>query len=555
MVQNLLETIYGAVDKERVWRRTEKLWRLEQPMTARSRRAVAQYCADQLAADGATEVELYECPADGESEFYGWKAGPNWYAEEATLDLVGAGSRRRIADYKKLPRSLMTGSAGTPKGGVEAAVVMMDDGTKEKDYRGLDVSGKIILTRARAADVACLAAQRGAVGVVSDAHPSERALKHMPTMTLPEIGMERRPPEDAVFWTNMPGDITGLFGFALSPADGDALRAALRKNRRLRLRAKVNARSKKGTYPVTTGLVPGRSRRGDQIFVVAHLYEQGANDNASGCAVALEMASALNSLIKRGEIPQPKRSVRFLLTLEYPGTACYLHQHQKQVERTLAGLCLDSVGDDQAQTYVPFSINLNPSDRPHFSDPVFIWLTRQWLESRDKTYNWTTMPFHAATDNFIAQDKIGIPCPWIGGQNRLWHTTADVMERLEPRALVHCATISAAYCQFLAAAGPRDSRLALALTESYGLEQVSDRVAEGISQVMAAGRGRQQALKDALKVVREERDRSLGRLETVLDIVEGQSRRRLQAALGAALQRVRSHTKAQERLLRGVISA
>ena len=106
MVQNLLETIYGAVDKERVWRRTEKLWRLEQPMTARSRRAVAQYCADQLAADGATEVELYECPADGESEFYGWKAGPNWYAEEATLDLVGAGSRRRIADYKKLPRSL-----------------------------------------------------------------------------------------------------------------------------------------------------------------------------------------------------------------------------------------------------------------------------------------------------------------------------------------------------------------------------------------------------------------------------------------------------------------
>jgi len=73
--------------------------------------------------------------------------------------------------------------------------------------------------------------------------------------------------------------------------------------------------------------------------------------------------------------------------------------------------------------------------------------------------------------------------------------------------------------------------------------------------VMAAGRGRQQALKDALKVVREERDRSLGRLGTVLDIVEGQSRRRLQGALGAAMQRVRSHTKAQERLLRGVISA
>ena len=72
-----------------------------------------------------------------------------------------------------------------------------------------------------------------------------------------------------------------------------------------------------------------------------------ANDNASGVGVALEAARTLQRLIAAGQLPQPRRSIRILLIPEMTGTYAYLASHEDHIDKMLAGINLDMVGEKQ----------------------------------------------------------------------------------------------------------------------------------------------------------------------------------------------------------------
>ena len=555
MIQRLLETVHGGVDVERVLHRAERIWQSDCWMTASAWRATAEYVAEELCSAGAHEVEIFDCPADGESVFLGQKMWPVWEVREATLEVVGA-DRQMLCHYRRQPRDLLTFSSPTPPGGIETELVMVDDGRKEEHYRGLDVAGRIILTREHGSEVVPAAAKMGAVGIVSDfivTRDSPYLTRWMPVLTLP--GLVPDPPDwdQQQQWMHISDYKAGLFGFSLTRSEGERLRAKLRSGP-VQVRAVVDAEFSKGSYPVVTGLLQGSGRSGDQVLVVSHLYEQGANDNASGCAVSLEVASCLIRLIAQGVLPRPRRNIRFLYGLEMQAAAGYLHAHRGQIERTVAGLCLDCVGADPAKAQSPMCLSQNPKDQPAFTDPLLEWLAHSWLDSRDAGYQWTSLPYDNGTDNFIAEKAIGIPCPWLGQVERVWHTTADTAALLDRRSLVHASVLGASYCYTIARAAAAEVEMIVDLSERFGRQQLLACVDRRAPAILERRRGREREIESAILALHEERDRCVARLGTVAALVEPRHQGRVREWLRAARTRLRRFSLSQEQALRALAS-
>jgi hypothetical protein len=440
----------------------------------------------------------------------------------------------------------MTHSAPTPARGLETELARIDDGRELKHYRGADVKGKIVFTREHGAHVARVAAKLGAIGVLSDFIVTRDTVPGLPPMVLGTLVDDPVDFAQHLQWMHLgSGHRDGMFGFALSPASGQGLRAQMR-SRRIRVRAMVDSEFSVGTLPAVTGVIPGTRPGGEQILLLSHLFEPGASDNASGCAAALETVSALLRLIKRGVLPRPKRTIRVLQMLEVQGTMCYLHHHQEQIPRTLAALCLDSVGGDEPLTRVPLMVYRNPASHPSFTDPLIEWIAREWLDRSDGAFHWRTEPYWDGSDNVIATDPLGIPCPWIGGTGRLWHTTADTMETIDRRALVHASVLSGAYTHFLAAAGAPESKLALSLSETYGQRSLLDLIDR------LRGNPRESAV-DGVQELRDEAVRSVARLGSVLTMSDGRGRPALKRRVDAAQARMRRFARTQERLLSGAL--
>jgi hypothetical protein len=145
--------------------------------------------AERLRAYGLSNVEILQCPADGKI-FYGTqRSRPAWYAERAELweaalhvaSLPGEHSmahvcctgKVKIASYEAQPIGLAEDSESA---NVTANLTDVGDGSKESDYAGKDVKGKIVLVSAQPSAVEDLAVGKfGAVGIVSYAQNQRTA--------------------------------------------------------------------------------------------------------------------------------------------------------------------------------------------------------------------------------------------------------------------------------------------------------------------------------------------------------------------------------------------
>ena len=549
-VQEVLDTLYRGIDPERVWRRTEAIWRSDTRMTSAAWRETAEYVASELTRDGAQDVVIVECVADGEATFFGHRMWPVWDVRGATLEVLG--TRREVYSYEDHPRRLMTHSGPTPPEGVVAEVVQIDSGLEETHYRGKNVEGKVVLTREHGGDVARVAARMGALGVISDFIVTRDSpyLHWLPPLKLRELVVEPPGWDRQLQWMHVwNGYEDELFGFALKRPEAERMRDRIRRGECLRVRARVDSEFGQGTHPAVTAVVPGSSRGHEQVLVVSHLCEQGANDNASGCAASLEIASCLLSLIRRRGVERPRRSVRLLYGLECQGIACYLAMHQWQIAKTHTALCLDNVGDLNWYTQAPMNINLNPDDRPSFTDALMEWLARQWFETRDKAYDWYTVPYQGGTDNFISEEAIGIPCVWLGNASRLWHTTADTMEAVDRRSLVHASVLGAAYMYLCADAADEAARLMLAVSESYGHRTIVDCADKWRERILQAGGQRARLRTEAAGALRVATRHAVARLETVLPLVAPSSRERLRREVISLQRRLRALARSRGTLV------
>jgi hypothetical protein len=379
-----------------------------------------------------------------------------WSCDEGWLDLLlPGGGAQRLADYRAVPLSLLPRSASADG---EYELVVVDGGDREGDYAGLDVAGKLVLTRSSPMSVHRQAIERhGAAGVIFDGMRS-----------IPEICPPGDLPDDIQYssWWWYGGE-RRAFGFALSPRAGADLRRsaarAAQDGRPLRLRARVRSTFSDGAIESVSARIPGETD--EEVLLMAHLCHPTpcANDNASGAAAVMELARALHALIESGRLPRPRRSIRFLWVPEMTGTYLYLAHHEELIAKTVAALNLDMVGQDQAQCG---SVNLvvHTSDAlPSFVSDL-LEAIRDGMGGEAHTFNgradpplfrFAATPTSNGSDHYILGDpSVGIPTPMIiEWPDRFYHTTADTLEKVSPVTLGRNMALAGTYTYFLAAAG------------------------------------------------------------------------------------------------------
>ncbi|HMQ34236.1 MAG TPA: DUF4910 domain-containing protein, partial [Chloroflexaceae bacterium] len=420
-------------------------------------REAASWVHATLSDDGL-DAELESFPAREGLRAWAEPLFQEWSCREGWLDLLlPDGTARRLADYRAVPLSLMPRSASADG---EYELVAVEGGARREDYAGLDVRGRLVLTRSMPAAVHRVAVEElGAVGVIFDGMRSIPAI--CPPGDLPDAI------QYASWWWW--GGETRAFGFALSPRDGADLRrraaVAAREGRRLRLRARVRSSFSDGAIEAVSARIPGESA--EEVLLVAHLCHPApcANDNASGAAAAMELARALHSLVASGALPRPRRSLRFLWVPEMTGTFLYLARHEGRIARTVAGLNLDMVGADQAQTGSVSLVAHTPESLPSFAGDLLEAIADARPAHTARGRGDPLLHRHAATsfsngsDHYILSDpSVGIPTPLIiEWPDRFYHTTADTIDKVSPATLERNMAVAGAYLAFVASAGPREA--------------------------------------------------------------------------------------------------
>jgi len=497
-VRHTLAAIWESVSGEAALQNVLDLSRFHRIQASPGYRRAAQWLHRALLHAGL-EAEVLSYPAEEGVRFWAWPSFQEWDCSEATLHLVAPQSEAALlADYRACPLSLIQRSTSFDG---EAEVVLLEgarDGALEADYEGLDVAGKVVLTRGEVSRVRELAVQqRGAAGILFD------GMRLVSPVRLEGDLLDAR--QYTSFWSD-PG-VARTFGFVLTPRQGQALRRLLKKGETVRVRARVLAKEYDGSLEVVSAAIPGASEQPLEILVVAHLChpQPSANDNASGAAAALEAASALHNLVLSGTLPRPWHTIRFLWLPEMTGTMAYLSGREAELGKMLAGLNLDMVGEDQDQTGSSWLIEHPPEAAASFAPELLAWLRDLFPRLKGwpgfspshtgvgsfPLYRQAEVPFSGGSDHYILSDpSVAVPTPMlIQWPDRFYHTSADTPERTDPNSLARTAALAAAYAYWLASAGEQQvSSLAFQMVARFKA-RIVEAAREAVAEALELGDG------------------------------------------------------------------
>ncbi len=553
-------------------RNLEGIARFHRQRGSRGFHEAAELVAERLRAYGLSDVAILQFPADGKI-FYGTqRSRPGWDAEVGELwevkevkevNEVKEKSASGATD-EKAERSRSLAALGMTQGGMssgdmkiagyeaepvvlaedsESADVMADlvdvgEGTKEGDYAGKDVKGKIILVSAQPGAVQDLAVGKfGAAGIVSYAQNQKTAW----------WGED----ENLIRWGHLETfSANKTFGFMVSLKTARGMKERLARGEKIRLHAVVKAGQHAGNYEVVTATIPGADAKlkEEEIAFSCHLDHQrpGANDNASGCVMILEVARTLQKLINEGKLARPARTIRFYWPPEIEGTMALLtspprtykmeldtkrsfngsiplpqsgggsltQTGQALAKRVKAVIHMDMVGGGP-ETKAVFHVTRGPMSLPSFVHDV-AWAFAEFVneesykfaatgkaeyplvapEGRKEPLRAEYSAYTMGSDHDVYQDSsFRIPAIYLNDwPDRYIHTNFDTAANIDPTKLKRAAFIGAASGYFLASpSGKVPAQLYARL-----LSSASQRFAN------AAGAAEVQQDEDSQRFVREQ---------------------------------------------------
>jgi hypothetical protein len=472
----LSSAIVGALDQElsgeTAKRNLEGITREHRVRGSRGFRAAAELVLERAKAYGLTDAQILEFPADGRT-FYGTqKSRRAWDAEFAELwELREQGGAwvptAKLADWSAMPVTLAEDSES---GDVTAELVDVGEGTRESDYAGKDVHGKLVLVAAQPGGVQHLAVElHGAAGIVSYAQNQRSAW----------WGED----ENLIRWGHLEsfgGAPTFAFMVSLKTARG--LRERLGRGEPIHMHAVVRAGQHPGVLSVVTATIPGGDPklRDEEIAFSCHLDHQrpGANDNASGCVTILEVARTLQKLIAAGTLPRPARTLRFIWPPEIEGTTTLLNAKPEFAQRIKAVIHMDMVGGNAAITKSIFHVTRGPMSLPSFVYDVGAAFG-EFVNQESALYAGTgeaEFPFVApeggkealqaemvdysmGSDHDVYEEgAFRIPAIYMNDYpDRYIHTDGDVAANIDPTKLKRAGFIGAASGYFLAQMNANDA--------------------------------------------------------------------------------------------------
>jgi aminopeptidase-like protein len=390
--------------------------------------------------DITTQIDTY--PADGRTKTWKWTAPLGWRVADGELRLVRP-KEELLARFSETPVSIVAHSQSAD---IIAPLVYVENGILAKDYRRLDVKGKIVLSTGRAADVHREAVfNQGALG----------------TIYFPPLERRSRYPQLVSYqglWPKAEEKDKVGFAFSVSGQVGTRLRRMIETEPEVLVHAKVDAELYEGEQRVLTAVIEGQEFPTQEIVLIAHICHPrpSANDNASGAALLMEIARTVTTLIASGKLPRPLRTIRFLWVPEFFGTISYFRAHPQFAHRALSAINCDMVGENPQLCGGTLNLHRTPDSLPSYiNDLLAHHLEAAAKEPRLIAPSGGTQPFHYQlkdfdwrSDQFMFVDPtFGIPCPMLNHwPDAFYHSNLDTIDKADS---THLQRVGYAVCMTL----------------------------------------------------------------------------------------------------------
>lgn len=413
------------------------------------------------------EARIEQFPSDGKTK-YGTLISPmGWEIRSGELWVTGVAGQKdfvpfRICRYADVPMCVSTYSKG---GEWSGELVDVGAGTKDSDYQGKDLKGKVALASGYAANVVRQAVlKHGAVGVViypkADDRPDHPDLVRYNGLWVRAEELEKT---------------SG--GFQISRNQYEKLRS-LMKSGAVTVRGRIDATLGPGKLTLVHAYIRGTENPEREVLLTAHLDHPkwSANDNATGSGAMIESARVLQSLIAAKRLPPPRVTLHFMWVPEFFGTMAWVVNHP-EARRCgvawddprdakgapkgciIANLNLDMVGEDTVKTNSRFYLTRTPDSVPSFLDALMSDVLQQTREANlyaptgTRNY-WPTeiIPYTQGSDHDIFLG-LGVPSTMLG-HDPDWthHSSEDKLDKTDASEFRRVGVLASAAAWWMAEA-------------------------------------------------------------------------------------------------------
>ena len=437
------------------------------------------YVQKQLEKIGVDKIAIEQYPADGKTMYWSHPAIISWWATKAEIRMVEP-KNLVLGRYDEQPLCLATHSNSAD---VTAEVVDVGSGTKEEDYEGKDVAGKIAIVYGGARSSHVKAVEHGALGTIH--HPPwNRASKY------PELVQYNG------IWPDQSTRDKVTFGFCINDAQYQMIKGLLDSGESVKVYCNTDAKLYDGTLDVVTAEITGSEKPEEEIILQAHLCHPKAstNDNASGSAVLLEMARGMKALIDAGTIPAPKRTIRFLWIPEFNGTYPFMLSRKDNMKNVHATINLDMVGEHPVSVGGPMNLTCAPDSTPSYLNSMLIGMLKDVadeprghsLEGWPYGLNYRVKGFSGGSDHVcFADGAFGIPSVMFGSADQFHHTSFDDSSRVDSTRLKRVAVVTGGAALTIANACEKTAIKLAAETYSHSNKRITGTTSRLISEMVA----------------------------------------------------------------------
>ncbi|UCG01121.1 MAG: DUF4910 domain-containing protein [Candidatus Heimdallarchaeota archaeon] len=436
-IEHLVESVMNEVSSPSIMNMISQISQFHRIQGSKGYLEAAKFVRSVLEENGL-ESTLYEFPANGKWEHWGWKAPISWDIKSAECWLIKP-IKKRLCRYDDVPMSVITHSYACD---FEATLVDIGKGDKAENYER--AKGKVALITGSPRRIFHLAAQHDVKGLII--HPNPERTANLGANTVQYDG----------FWPNADNLSQVTSGFSISHSQALELQKYLESNNEVRVHFKIDAEfSQEGKLHVLESEIKGSTYPNEEVIIIAHLCHpaSSANDNASGSATLAEIAINLNRLIYQGIFPRPERTIRFLWVPEFSGTIHWLKKYDDQLKskQIISVFNLDMVGESPKIIGAPLTINCPSCATPSYLKALlniaakYVSEHKPIYDEKGRIYqlNYRLKPFAGGSDHLIFNDKyFSIPSVMFGHEDPFHHSSADSIDKVDPFECKSVATIA-----------------------------------------------------------------------------------------------------------------
>lgn len=263
------------------------------------------------------------------------------------------------------------------------------------DEANANLSGKVILTDSSLRNAFALAQQTGAIAVMSTAslnsystpkdengnilEPFVYSARYASGAALKTTAAQTATGKPIVEW-QFSNDQKAALLELLEKADGTPVYAT---NISIGRTYAMNDASHGGKgQAVTMAEIKGASKPDERVIICAHVQEPGSNDNATGVASLLGLATALKKMVDSGAIARPERTITFLWGDEMNLAILWLNSHPDEKAKVISALDMDMVGEDPDKTGGVMRIEKtpDPSAKYNYTLDTLPWETGSYYD-------------------------------------------------------------------------------------------------------------------------------------------------------------------------------